>query len=47
MHPVRCPALVHPSFENTAAFSGTTPHIASGPAALLADGSRPDTRYLA
>lgn len=47
MHPVRRPALVHPAFENTAVSSGTNPHITSDRAALLAEGSRPDTRYLA
>lgn len=47
MHPVRRSALVHPAFENTAISSDTTAHPAAAHAALLADGSRPDTRYLA
>lgn len=47
MHPVRRPALVHPAFENTTASSGASSHLASDRAALLSDGARPDTRYLA
>ncbi len=47
MHGVRRPALVHPAFENIAVSWGTNPHIASDRAALLAEGSRSDARYLA
>jgi hypothetical protein len=47
MHPVRRPALVHPAFENTAASSGASLRLTSARAALLFDGARPDTRYLA
>ncbi len=47
MHPVRRPGLVHPAFENAATSSGASLRLTSGRAALLADGSRPDTRYLA
>lgn len=46
MHPVRSPALVHPAFENPAASSGTSLHLASGRAALLQECSdvRPGAR---
>lgn len=47
MHPVYRPALIHPAFEITPVSSGTRLHLASGRAALLAEGSRPDSRYLA
>lgn len=47
MHPVRPPALVHRAFENTAVIPGISLHLAPARACLLADGSRPDTRYLA
>lgn len=46
MHPVLSPALVHPAFENPAASSGTSLHLASGRAALLQECSdvRPGAR---
>lgn len=47
MHPVRCPAPVHPAFETAAASSDTSARLAVACSAFLADGVRPDTRYLA
>lgn len=47
MPPVRRTVLVRPAFENTATSSGASLLLASDRAALLSDGSRPDTRYLA